>query len=91
MRSGQPRLDLEARHRVRVLGVLRGDDLQRHRAVEVRIGGLVDHSHPAAIELALDPIPRKQRPALQTGHTIGVSHDAAPPYGHAQPLGRGGP
>ena len=53
---------LEARDRIRVLGVLGRDDLQRHRAVELDVGGLVDDAHPAAVEHALDPVAREQGP-----------------------------
>ena len=63
-RRGQPGLRLEAGHGVRVLRVLGRDDLQGHRALEFRVGGLVDQTHPAAVEDALDAVPGEQRARL---------------------------
>jgi hypothetical protein len=63
-RGRQPRLGLEARDRVRVLGVLGRDDLQRHGAVQVGIRRLVDDAHAAAVEHPLDAIARELRARL---------------------------
>ena len=70
-RGRQARLGLEAGDRVRVLGVLGRDDLQRHGAVQIGVGGLVDDAHPAAIEHALDAVARELRARLEPGQAIG--------------------
>ena len=63
-RRRQPGLRLEAGHGVRVLRVLGRDDLQCDRALELRVGGLVDQAHPAAVEDAIDAVAGEQRPRL---------------------------
>ena len=76
-RRREPSLGLETGHRVRVLGVLGRDDLQRHGALEVDVGGLVDNPHPAAVEDALDPVAGEQRAGLQAREALGdVIHGA---------------
>ena len=69
-RGRQPRLGLEAGHRVGVLGVLRRDDLQRHGAVELGVGRLVDDPHPAAVEHPLDRVARELRARLQSRQAV---------------------
>ena len=46
----------EAPHRVRVVGELVGQELQRHFPGQPRVFGLVDDAHAAGAELAGDPI-----------------------------------
>ena len=56
----------------RQLGV---DDLDGHPAVERGVGGEENHAHPAAPELALEPVLRPQR-RLERGEEIegGIAH-----------------
>ena len=79
-RGREPGLGLEAGDRVRVLGVLGRDDLQRHGAVQLRVGGLVDHAHAAAIEHALDAVAGKLGARLESGQAVdGFIHARSPP------------
>ena len=57
-RRGGARLALEALERGRVLRHLRGQELQRDVAAELRVLGLVDDAHAAAAELRSDPVVR---------------------------------
>ena len=77
-----PSLALEAGDRIWVLGVLGRDDLQRHGAVELDVGGLVDDPHSAASHDPLDPVARKLRARIKPRQTLGgLIHDAAPSVG----------
>ena len=57
-------LALEARERVRVLGQLRGQELERDVAAELRVLGLVHDAHAPAAELRRDPVVGDLRPII---------------------------
>ena len=61
-RGHQPPLALEARDERPVGGERGGDQLQRDRALEPEVRGLIDDAHPAAPRLGLDAMTR-ERPA----------------------------
>ena len=73
----RPRLALES---VPLLGVaedLRRQELQRHVAAEGDLLGLVDDAHPAAADLAEDPVVAQLRPAAR-GLGFGASPVGSP-------------
>ncbi len=53
-RRGRPRLPLEPRQRLGILGQGIGQELERHLPAEDQVLGLVDHAHAAAPELLED-------------------------------------
>jgi len=57
-----PRLTEEALLRDVVMAPFRRQELEGHAAVEVRIVGLVDHTHPAATHLGENPVVRNGLP-----------------------------
>ena len=54
--GGRERLAPEARDEVLVLGEVLGEQLDRHRALEHRVGGQEDRRHAARAEPAVDPV-----------------------------------
>jgi hypothetical protein len=79
-RGRQPGLGLEARDRLRVLGVLGRDDLQRHGPIQLRVRRLVDHAHPAPVEHSLDAVAREQRAGRESRQALGcLIHAPTPP------------
>src|SRR5262245_10220730 len=54
----QQRFPVEA---VRELRIVAAEQLERDRAVQRELGGLIDHGHPTASEEALDPEARELR------------------------------
>ena len=55
-RAADERLAAEAGHEVLVLGQVLGQQLDRHGALEHRVGGQEDGRHAAGAEAALDPV-----------------------------------
>ena len=58
---GSPCLAQHARLRVRVGDQVNGQKLERYRAFQSGVAGLVDDAHPAFAELARDPVVRNGR------------------------------
>jgi len=53
-----PRLAAKAFQGARVLGYIRGKELEGNEPAELRILGLVDHTHPAAAQFLDDAVVR---------------------------------
>ena len=60
-RGGQPRLAQEPLAEALVRGQLRGQQLQRHPALQAQVLGQVDDAHAAAAEQRLDPVAGQHR------------------------------
>ena len=67
---GGARLSAKAFQRVRVFCNILRQELQRDRATEFGVLGLVDHTHPATAKLLQDTIVRDRLPA----GGMGLSH-----------------
>ena len=57
-RGGRLRFALKAAENLRIFGYVVRQKLQRHKAAELQILSLVDHTHAAATELFDDPVVR---------------------------------
>jgi hypothetical protein len=74
--GGRLRLAGESDAERRVVGQLRGKDLDRHEALEPEVAGPVHDGHPAAPDLVLDPVLVAQRvgDAVAQGVGLEVGH-----------------
>src|SRR2546421_9022093 len=56
-RRGEPRLGPKASDEARIVGELRGDQLQGYLAVELDLARAIDDPHPSAAQLGFNDIP----------------------------------
>ncbi len=97
-RGGDPRLGGEALAEHRIVGALRGDQLDRHLPPQRQLGGAVDDPHAATPEDLLDPVAGDDRRRLEStlagpmqnllDDPAGVGREQAP---QAPPLAAVGP
>ena len=84
MRGGRPGLALKAARTAGVGGEGKGQQFERDVAAEARVARGVDLAHPAAADLALDPVPAQHAPCKcfgSDGREQPVGNSAGPAPG----------
>ena len=79
------RFTLEPRQALPVFGERRRQDLDRHLALEARVGGAVDLAHAALADLGEDLVGAEAGAGREGAHRVGILGEQAGDYNVGRP------